>query len=116
MEFEQESTPADDISVTSRQVGEDSDAHSIEQDHYGDEERVCLHFHCTEDPEAHTGPQIPEIYAEQEAGLPNGDTWSDVEYATENFQRRCILARPLEAGGFGISGDESEYDRILPAP
>jgi hypothetical protein len=63
-EFEQEFIPADDISVASRQVGEDSDAHSIEQDPYGDEEPVYLYFHCTEDLEAQTEPQIPEIYTE----------------------------------------------------
>ncbi|EGU73460.1 hypothetical protein FOXB_16033 [Fusarium oxysporum f. sp. conglutinans Fo5176] len=79
------------LSVTSRQVGEDSDAHSIEQNPYGDEEPVCLHFHCTEDPEAQTEPQIPEIYAEQEASLPDGDTWSDVEYATEKFIQQLLV-------------------------
>ncbi|KAJ3453134.1 hypothetical protein MRS44_018789 [Fusarium solani] len=59
-EFEQEFIPADDISITSRQV-------------------------------AQTEPQIPEFYAEQEAGLPDGDTWSDVEYATEKFIQQFLV-------------------------
>ncbi|KAJ0137720.1 hypothetical protein HZ326_19302 [Fusarium oxysporum f. sp. albedinis] len=90
-EFEQEFIPADDISVTSGHVGEGSDAHSIEQDPYGDEEPVSLHFHCTEDSEAETEPQVPETYAEQEAGLPDGDTWSDVEYTTEKFIQQFLV-------------------------
>ncbi|KAK7592042.1 hypothetical protein V3481_006677 [Fusarium oxysporum f. sp. vasinfectum] len=90
-EFEQEFIPADDISVTSGHVGEDSDAHSIEQDPYGDEEPVSLDFHCTEDSEAETEPQVPETYAEQEAGLPDGDTWSDVEYTTEKFIQQFLV-------------------------
>ncbi|KAH7465422.1 hypothetical protein FOMA001_g17003 [Fusarium oxysporum f. sp. matthiolae] len=89
-EFEQEFIPADDISVTSGHVGEDSDAHSIEQDPYGDEEPVSLHFHCTEDSEAETEPQVPETYAEQEAGLPDGDAWPDVEYTTEKFIQQFL--------------------------
>jgi hypothetical protein len=55
-EFEQEFSSADDISVTSRHVGEGSDAHSIEQESYADEGPVNLHYHCTEDPEAETEP------------------------------------------------------------
>ncbi|KAM5528982.1 hypothetical protein FOXYSP1_16826 [Fusarium oxysporum f. sp. phaseoli] len=90
-EFEQEFIPADDISVTSRHVGEDSDAHSIEQDSYGDEEPACLHFHCTVVPGAETEPQILEFYAEQEVGLPDGDIWPDVEYATEKFIQQFLV-------------------------
>ncbi|KAL7755653.1 hypothetical protein ACKLNR_014180 [Fusarium oxysporum f. sp. zingiberi] len=84
-EFEQEFIPADDISITSRQGGADSDGNSIELDPYGDEEPVGLHFHCARDHEAQTEPQIPEFYTEQEADLPDGDIWLDVEYATEKF-------------------------------
>ncbi|KAJ4181253.1 hypothetical protein NW759_017199 [Fusarium solani] len=90
-EFEQEFIPADDISITSRQGGADSDGNSIEQDPYGDEEPVGLHFHCARDHEAQTEPQIPEFYTEQEADLPDGDIWSDVEYATEKFIQQFLV-------------------------
>ncbi|KAL6405867.1 uncharacterized protein AUP68_11007 [Ilyonectria robusta] len=81
-ELGQDDIPADDISTTSSQEGDDFNANSIEQDTY--------EYVSSEEHEAQTESQSPEFYAEQEAGLPDGNAWSDVEYATEKFIQQFL--------------------------
>ncbi|KAG4255523.1 hypothetical protein FPRO03_14127 [Fusarium proliferatum] len=82
-EFGQDDIPAENISITSGQEGGDPNASSIGQDTYGDETPVNVHY--AEEYEVQTASQTPEFYAKQEAGLPDGNTWSDMEYSTEKF-------------------------------
>ncbi|KAH8662650.1 hypothetical protein BGZ61DRAFT_303171, partial [Ilyonectria robusta] len=77
------------ISVTSSQEDGDPNAIRIGKDTYGDETPVNVHY--IEEHEAQTESQIPEFYAEQEAGFPDGNTWSDVEYSTEKFIQQFLV-------------------------
>ncbi|KAH6985407.1 hypothetical protein EDB80DRAFT_552840, partial [Ilyonectria destructans] len=47
--------------------------------------------HYAEGHAARTESQSPEFYAEEQANLPNDNTWSDVEYATEKFTQQFLV-------------------------
>lgn len=100
-EFGQDDIPAENISITSSQEDGDPNANSIGQGTYGDETPVNVHY--AEEHEAQTESQIPEFYAEQETGLPDGNTWSDVEYSTEKFIQQFLV---------GILGCNTNFEAL----
>ncbi|KAH6984015.1 hypothetical protein EDB80DRAFT_530255, partial [Ilyonectria destructans] len=47
--------------------------------------------HYAEEHAARTESQSPEFYAGEQADLPDGNTWSNVEYATEKFIQQFLV-------------------------